>query len=223
MNQKTRTSFIFIALVSTLFFMLNSCATDLFPGGKTGTERSELSSNTMEKVEGNIRQLVIGINTTNRALNALTNPNQKEIEKAYGVYVSSVANLEKYSATYLENSEKMGVQGRDYFDEWRIQGNTYVNRQIQALSEQRRNELSDLYSEISRSSVGVKGSLNSYLNSIKEIKTYFSTDLTPRGVETITPFALRTIVDGYALNDSFAAVLESIGTVRSELASGNAK
>jgi len=224
MNQRIGTSFIIVALTLSAMLFVSGCAsTEAKSARHTGTERSETASGTMETVEGNIRQVVMNVNATSQALTSLINTTQEDTKKAYDVYAASVASLETSSAAYMENSDKMGVQGRDYFDEWRIQGNTYVNPQIQALSEQRRNELSAVYAQIAESSIGVKGSLKSYISSITEIRTYFSTDLTPKGVEAITPVALRAIVDGYSLNNSFEAVLGSISAVRLELASGSVK
>jgi len=63
----------------------------------------------------------------------------------------------------------MHAQGKEYFEEWRIQGDSYSNPQIQSLSEQRRADLSTAFAGISNASVGIKGALRAYMTDIEEI------------------------------------------------------
>lgn len=221
MNQRIGSSFLIVALLLSVLLTLSGCAsTEAKSARHTGTERGTTASNTMESVERDIRLVVVGVNSAGHALTTLISPAQEDLPKALAAYSATVDTLVKASAVYIENSEKMGVQGRDFFDEWRLQGNKYVNPQIQALSEQRRSDLAAVYAQIAEKSVGVKGSLKSYTMTLREIQTYFSTDLTPKGVVAITPVALRAIADGYALNNSLENVLASISAVRSELSLG---
>ncbi len=219
MKKKFTTVFIagLFALVSLT--LVSACASSAEKSAQvSGNERGEAASNTMELVENDIKQLVLQINATDLALAAVINPEQKNIAEAYSTYSKNVANIEVSSARFLEQSEKMRLQGREYFDEWQKQGTTYSNPQIQALSEQRRAELGAVYAQIAESSVGVNGGLKSYVSNLTQMNTYFSTDLTPKGIEAIAPLAQSTIIDGLSLNASLDAVLVSIGAVRSELA-----
>ena len=224
MDKRIGTPIMLIALAVGAMLAASGCAsTEEKSARHTGTERGATASNTMASVESDIRLVVVDINATGLALTALLNPAQEDTKAAYEAYTASVAALVASSAVYLANSEKMGEQGRDFFDEWRIQGTTYVNPQIRSLSEQRRGEISVFYTQIAESSVGVKGSLKTYVTTIQEIKTYFSTDLTPKGVQAISTLAFGAIEDGYSLNTSFEGVLGSISAVRVELASSDAK
>jgi hypothetical protein len=175
----------------------------------------------METVEQDIRLLVVNVNSAGQNLASLMSPGQEDKAEALETYSDSVDALESSSAIYSEHSERMGVEGRDYFDEWRVEGRTYANPQIQALSEERRDYLSIVYGEIAEKSVGVEASIASHLSTLEQVRTYFSTDLTPGGIQAMTPVALDAIISGHALNNSLEEVLGSIGAVRYELASGD--
>ena len=104
--------------------------------------------------------------------------------------------------------------------EWDQQDNKYTNPQIQSLSEQRRTELRETYSQISASSVGVKGALDMYVADIKEIEKYLAYDLTPKGIEAIAPVAQRTKQDGEKLKEVIRPVQAAIQRTKIEMAPG---
>jgi len=109
------------------------------------------------------------------------------------------------------------------FTEWQVQGDTYTNPEIQALSEQRRSDLSAIFTEISDASIGVKGAFKAYMSDITEIRTYLSTDLTPKGIEAITPVTQKAGTDGDNLKQAVTPVLTAIGKAREEFALGGTR
>jgi len=200
-----------LALMSVL--LIAGCAT-------TGSDRSAAASDTMGEVEEDIRVLVMELTATNSALASLVNPLQDDLTTAYDVFSGSHSELEDASSRFIKRSDRMGVEGREYFNEWRIEGDTYENPQIQALSEQRRSELSALYAEIAASSVGINGELKKYVSDVQDVDTYFSTDLTPGGVSAMSPIADQTILDGFRLTVKLDDLLKSVEAVRVELSPG---
>lgn len=216
--MKKRIAIIIATLAVGAVLVLSGCAST-----QTGTEQGVTTSQSMETVEGDIRLVVIDVNSAGQALASLIRPNQAETAKALDTYSKSVDALVKSSEKYTKHSEEMRVHGRDYFEDWRVQGSTYQNAQIRSLSDQRRSELSAVYADIATQSVGVQGSVATHVSMLQEIKTYFTTDLTPRGVQVMTPTALDAIADGHALNIKLENVLASISAVRYELASGDSR
>jgi len=200
-----------LALVSVM--LIAGCAT-------TGSDRSADTSDTMGEVEEDIRLLVMELTATNSALASLVNPLQDDLTTAYDVFSDSHAELENAADQFVARSDQMGVEGREYFTEWRIQGDQYENPQIRALSEQRRSELGVVYAQIADSSVGIQGELKQYVSNVKEVDTYFSNDLTRAGVTAMNPFANQTILDGFRLSVKLENLLESVTAVRAELSPG---
>jgi len=117
----------------------------------------------------------------------------------------------------FEHADKMTAQGKEYFAEWQTEGSAYTNQQIQALSEQRRADLGVVFARISEASVGVKGAIQAYMSDVRDISTFLSNDLTPKGVEAITPIAQRAVRDGDSLKDAINPVLSAIGIASTEL------
>ncbi|MCC6208547.1 MAG: hypothetical protein IT488_10405 [Gammaproteobacteria bacterium] len=186
----------------------------------TGMHRSEKAGATMEVVESDITKAVAQVDATAAALEELIAPGQDDVMKAFNNYSSNVDKMESLGKRMFEHADKMSVQGKEYFEEWRTQGNTYTNPQIRALSEQRRVELNAIFFEISQASVGVKGAFKSYMTDISEIRSYLSNDLTPKGIEAIIPVAQQTVSDGQSLKDAVSPVLSAIGNAREEIAQG---
>jgi len=206
---------LFAVLLTGSTLLLSNCSS-------TGMDRSKKASVTMAQVEKDIQAAVIQVDATNKALQELVEPGQSNVNKAFSRYSDQAKKMEKQGKRMLEHSDEMTAKGKDYFEEWRVEGNAYTNPKIQSLSEQRRADLSAIFADISRASVGVKGSFKTYLSDIREINTYLSNDLTPRGVESITPIAEQAISDGIDLKEAIRPVLQAIGTAKAELAPGGA-
>ncbi len=210
-------------LGTIIVFMLLGAITCLSGCATTGMQRSEKTGTTMKAVEEDIQKAVAQVDVTGASLNALVMPGQSDVKKAFHKYADNVDKMESLGKKLLEHADKMSAQGKDYFEEWRKQGNAYANPEIQALSEQRRADLSAVFVRISEASIGVKGAAKAYLSDIREIRTYLSNDLTPKGVEAITPVAQKAITDGDSLKSAVNGLLPSIANARAELAQGGTK
>jgi len=216
MRLKTKTAVLFAVIILGVSLSQAGCF-------KTGNQLSAKTSTSMEAVEKDYQQALVQIDATGASLENLIKPGQPDVKKAFKEYSANVDKMENLGKLLLEHSDKMSAQGKDYFAEWEKQGNTYANPEIQAQSEQRRADLSVYFVKISEASVGVKGGSKAYLSDIREIRTYLSNDLTPKGVEAITPVAHKAVDDGNSLKGAIEPVLSAIGGVRAELAPGGTK
>lgn len=214
-NTVKNKTILFAVLLTGATFLLSNCSS-------TGRDRSEKASVSMAQVEKDIQAAMLQVDATNKALQELVEPGQSNVNKAFSRYSDQAEKMEEQGQVMLEHSDEMTAKGKDYFDEWRTEGNAYANPKIQSLSEQRRSDLSAVFADISTASVGIKGSFKTYLSDIREINTYLSNDLTPKGVESITPIAQQAITDGDNLKAAITPVLRAIGTAKIELASGGA-
>lgn len=205
---------IFIGLAVTATLLISGCST-------LGMDRSEKARTTMSEVEKNINELVSQVSKTDASLESLIKPEQEDTKKAFKVYSKNVNKMEKQGKHLVEQAEIMNAQGNDYFDEWRTSGNTYKNPQIQELSEQRRADLSADFVKVSESSIGVRGSIRSYLSNHKEIQAYLSNDLTSQGIESITPIAEKAVADGEDVKQSVKPILAAIRNINEKMRTGS--
>jgi hypothetical protein len=195
--------------------MLGGCAS-------TGMERSAKASSTMRAVEADYRQVPVQVDATASALRELIRPGQSDVKKAYRNYADHVDAMQNLGERLDKHSAQMKARGRDYFEEWEKQGDSYANPQIRALSEQRRTDLSQAYTRVTEASTGARSSLDTYLADLKEIRSYLSNDLTPKGLASITPVTQTAMQDGEKLKDRLQPVLSAIDAVKSEMAPGGA-
>jgi chromosome segregation ATPase len=209
MKPRIPSSVISTVLLLSVITYLPGCAT-------TGMERATKTTETTQKVETDYRETSLQINATNASLRELILPSQTDIKKAYDDYAKNVNKMEKLSAQLNEHTEKMQSQREKYFAEW---DSSYTNPRIQTLSERRRNELQQTYAKIPEASIGVKGTLSSYLTDIRDIQTYLSNDLTPHGIESIKPIARKAIYDGEQVQESIKPLLEAFDQVKAVISS----
>lgn len=216
MKASKKLALITTSLLLGALTMLSGCAT-------TGMQRSEKAGVTMKTVEQDIQKALAQVDVTSASLDELVRPGQSDPKKAYNKYSDNVGKMDHDAKVLFDHTDKMSAQGKNYFEEWQKQGNAYTNPEIQTLSEQRRSEMSAVYVKISEASVGVKGAAKAYLSNINQIKSYLSTDLTPKGIDSIAPVARQANIDGNNLRSSVQPVLAAIANARAELGHGGSK
>lgn len=206
---------IFLATLWTgMVFLLVGCAT-------SGSERAEETTAKMESVDSDLQQVVGQIDAVENSLQHLIRPDQSDTKAAFEEYSAEVSEMKTLGTRLVKHTDEMSARGKDYFDEWKQQGSTYTNPQIRALSEQRMANLNTVFRRISDSSIGVKGAFSAYMSDIDEIQTFLSTDLTEKGVASITPVAQKALRDGANLKSAIRPVLSAIDNARTEMAQGS--
>ncbi|MBU4229966.1 MAG: hypothetical protein KKG88_06655 [Proteobacteria bacterium] len=215
MTFRIKSVFPLVAPLLGFLLLLPGCAT-------TGSGRAEKTTAKMEVVDSEIRQAVVQIDATGLSLEKLITPGLSDTKGAFETYSENVVKMERLGEKLIKHTDEMSVRGKDYFAEWEKQGNTYTNPQIRELSEQRRSDLNTVYRKISESSIGVKGWFIAYMRDIKEIQSFLSTDLTDKGIASITPVARKAINDGTVLRNAVLPVLSALDGAKREMAQGGA-
>lgn len=186
----------------------------------TGMERSVKTSNSINDVDGEIRKMIVKIDDTATSLDAVVNPEQKHLKKSFNTFSDNLKDLDKEGSKVIKRSDEMAANSKEYFAEWEKQGDAYTNPEIRALSEERRIKLSGIYARVPAASAGIKGDYLSYLTDLKEIQIYLSNDLTPKGVESITPIAQKSVRELDSLKASLRPVITALDEIKSELYGG---
>lgn len=207
---------------SLSFFTMFLLGTASFLGGcaTTGMDRSENTSSSIQDVDSEMRKMVVQIDLTSASLESLVKSDQSGLKKAFGSYSDNVSKLEKEGSRTIKRLDEMKLNSGKYFDEWEKQGIAYKNPQIREQSEERRLKLAGIYARIPAAGAGVKVSYLAAMADLKEIRIYLSNDLTPKGIETITPVATKTIQDLEALKTSLHPVISALDEMKPELYGG---
>jgi hypothetical protein len=196
-------------LLGTVSF-LGGCAT-------TGMDRSVKTSNSIREVDSEIRKMIVQIDVTAASLDAVVTTGQPNLKKPFEKYSDNVENLDKEGKRVIKRLEEMKIRSNEYFAEWEKEGDALTNSEIRELSTERRTKLAASYARVPAAGAGIKGTYNAYLTDLKEIQKYLSTDLTPKGVEGITPVANKSVQDLDALKQSLQPVIAALDEIKAEL------
>ena len=199
-------------LLGAVFF-IGGCAT-------TGLDRAEKTSNSIRDVDSEIRKLIVEIDATTASLEALIVPGKTDLKEPFDSYSKNLKNLDKEGTKVLKRMDEMKASSTAYFSEWEKQGDVFTNAEIRELSEQRRSKLAETYARVPAAGAGIRGSYNAYITDLKEIQKYLSNDLTPKGIEGITPVAQKSVQEAEALKSSLGPVITALDEIKAELYSG---
>lgn len=199
-------------LISTAALQ-SGCAT-------TGLDRSVKTSNSMQEVDKEIRKMIVQIDVTAISLDSLVIAGNPNLKKSFDSYSDNVSKLEKEGKKVNKRVEEMKQQSKEYFGEWEKQGDAFTNTEIRELSAERRNKLAEIYARVPAAASGIKGTYLTYLTGLKEIQKHLSNDLTPKGVEIITPVANKSVQDLDALKASLRPVISALDEIKAELYHG---
>ena len=203
-----------LAVITTLLLgtsaFLGGCAT-------TGMDRSEKVTNSIRDVDTEIRKLIVQIDVTNLSLDNMVNGSTQDLKKNFDIYTDNVSKLENNGNREIKRMDEMKANSREYFAEWEKQGSTYSNPEIRDLSDERRANLAAVYARVPESAAGVRGAYFDYLKDLKEIQIYLSNDLTPKGIEAITPVTKKSAQHKDNLKSSLRPVIAALDEIKSEM------
>lgn len=198
-----------LLLLGAVAFM-GGCAT-------TGVDRSARASNSIQDEDKEIRKLMVQIDVTGASLDALMVAEAPDLKKPFDTFSEDLENLDQEGKRTMKRMDQMKSRTQVYFAEWEKEGESYTNPEIRELSAERRSRLAGIYAQVPEAGMGIKGAYHAYLTDLKEIQRYLSNDLTPKGLEAITPVAIKSIQDREALKASFLPLLAALDAINVEL------
>jgi ribosomal protein S17 len=204
---------------SVLFLSMIMLATTAFISGcaSTGMKRSEKTSHSIQNVDAEIKKMMVQIDATSASLDTLVSAGKADPKKSFELYTKNVEKFESEGNRVIKRLDEMKAHSKEYFEEWEKQGDTFRNNEIRELSEERRSKLAEIYAQVPASNAGIKGSYNAYLGDLKEIQKYLSNDLTPKGIEGITPVAQKSVQNLDQLKGSLKPVISALDQISAEL------
>jgi hypothetical protein len=135
-------------------------------------------------------------------------------------YSYIVGKLDRQGERALKRVDEMKTNSAEYFAQWDKQGIAYTNSQFREASEERRRKIADIYAQVPAAGAGIRGAYMAYMADLKEIQLYLSNDLTPNGVQAITPVANKTVQNLDVLKGSLKPVISALDEINAELYSG---
>ncbi len=221
-SGKLTAAFLAMLLIGTV--SMTGCAT-IMPK-KTGVERAEKTTTSMQTVGSDLKEASLRIDSTKAALNDVIETGRSpasqpaDVKKSFDKYSENVAKMEDTGKTLNKHIDRMHADGNAYFEEWAKTGGTYSDPELQRRSVEQRDRASKSFAGISIASAGMQGQLNAYLGELKQIQTYLSNDLTSSGISSIAARALDVERAGDNLKSSFMPVQTAIDQAKGDLTPG---
>jgi len=203
---------IFFALLASL---IAACAT-----GDRGHRVEGITSN-FEQVDNDLRAALAHVDAVEASLDGLVRSDNEDLVASFQEYSGQVAEMERIGEQLEEHADAMRSQGLEYFDEWRASEETVSNPEVREISEQRLEETRDSFTQVSRSSTDVKRALQTYISDLRDIETFLSHDLTPAGIEAITPVAEQAKEDGSTLQQAISPMMSALDQARTRMQQGS--
>lgn len=204
-------------LVLVLTAGLAACATGPRQQGP------EAVSSSMDQVEQNLTTTQSQVDYVDSAIDDLARSaatEEADLQRAFEEYTSEVARMEEVGEELASHADAMREQGASYFEDWRTSGEEISDPEVRGISDERHAQSRDAFDEATRSSVDVKRALQTYISDLRDIETFLSNDLTPSGVEAITPVIEQAQRDGAALQEAIDPMKNALNRARTGMGIG---
>jgi uncharacterized protein YhaN len=170
----------------------------------TGQERAEATKHGLMDTKAGVDSIQTQIEGMDGALKQLEasasgTGNAKQI---YDDFVTKLDKLESTRSDTRSRAEKMEANGDEYFRKWEEELGTLKNESIRKVSMQRRTELNEAYQKIKEQMKNAGKEFTPYINDLRDLKSYFSTELTPAGIKAMDANMKRTVKEGSGLKET---------------------
>jgi uncharacterized phage infection (PIP) family protein YhgE len=210
MNTNNKSLNILFSIFIIAILILTGCSS-------SGLKRSEKASSTLESMDKDVKSIIAQLDATAASLAELTKPGQSDIKKAFDQFSKNVSSIEKLENSFSKNADDMKTRGNDYFGEWQKEDTQYDNPELQAISERRRAELSEVYGKVTESSLNMKEPFKAYVSGVKEIQSFLSNDLTAKGIEAVAPVVSKAVNEGDTLKYAIKDLENALERARAEM------
>jgi hypothetical protein len=150
------------------------------------------------------------------ALAANTNP-----RPAYENYCKQVANLDSSANRVRKSAQEMKDNGQAYFAQWEQQLSQVKDENIRKMAQDRKAKLQESFDKIKEYTEPLKEQFDPWMQSLKDLQTYLSNDLTVNGIAAAKkPFAAAKS-NGAKVQKSMDGLVEELNDLAATLTPAN--
>jgi hypothetical protein len=206
------------ALIASPFLLacvLGACAST------TGRDRSESTSLSMEETRTSIDTLIKASDGGIVSLNAIATQGSADPQPAYKKYLSDLAIIETEVATVRSREAAMKANTTAFCKAWEEESGTMKNAEVKKLSAERRDSLKAAFGRVQATNAQVRKDSDPYIQTLKDLKSYFDNDLTPAGITACKPLIASATEASTVVKRDLQNMAAEIKTVQDLLASTN--
>lgn len=204
-----RSVFVAAVLLPLALLGLTAC-------GSTGRSRTASTASGLNELRDNADAGKKSVRTTINTLSALET-GTGDLMPRYEGFLKEFAGLESIAATSRSNADAMREKGTAYFAAWEEQIGAMSNPEVKQRSEERRNELNALYTNLTDSMAACRQRYDKFAADLADIKAALDLDLSPNGVKNLAEPIKAARSHGGLVDTALDDVLEKLEALAKEL------
>jgi Protein of unknown function (DUF2959) len=169
---------------------------------KRSAELGKRTAKTSEDVNRYITQL----DRTERTLSSLSQAGGKDLKKQYESFSEDIKKLEDAQKHTTSDINEMKSTGAEYFVSWETSIAQISDPQLRQASTERRTKVMKDHDDLAVSLSDIGSQLERFMTSLRDIKAFLGTDLSPTNVAKASDMIQKSQADAQALKVKLAAV-----------------
>lgn len=196
-------------------FILSGCAS-------SNPERSEQSQeviSTLNTAQEQLNRLASQLDETEMSLENISNLNDSNVEEEYNSFSNHLSTLSDVKDEFNDIMDELRSNTNDYISNLQDEARGFDNEQLRRSSEDRRQELNEVFNEILTNGGDTSRMLEKYISDANEIETYLSSDLSSRGAQSVSSSRESVMDTGEELRETIYRMQQSIAQAKQEMGS----
>ena len=200
MTRLVAMMFVFAALISAL---LSSCAA-------SGYRKAESAASEMNSLRDNVQFISEDLAAVQGSLQRVLAPAGDGTVQAFQDFERQLDDVQSRISSADRNLTAVKSRGQSYFESWQKQIATIQDDEIRADATKRREDLLRAQAELDEAMEAVRPQREALLVSLKDLRVYFSNDLSAPGIELARNPVGRIDSDIAALRNRFDEIARLI-------------
>ena len=201
--------------ISALLIFAVSCAS---PSGTEGADRAAAASAAVTRFRDETAKTGEAIGKAMAGLDELSRAISGDARTALDAFARSVAELDTQATAMSGAADSMRTATSAYMTAWENESKSLVNPDLRLRALDRRTEVKDALGKIDAVLKEAQPALLEQRTQLRDVRTYLSNDLTPRGLAVVKDVQAKARENGAKVRKLLTPVLEQASRVALDIA-----
>jgi len=192
-------------------------ATASFVSGCASTNAADSTSESMSATAKRLNNGITQVDSVVASLNAIIAGKGGDLKPLFKSFSDEVTNVEKAAANARESAEAMRAKATEQFEKWAKEAQNISDTDLKQANIVRRDEARAAFAKIQDARDRGKVSYDTFVTGLRDVRTFLGTDLTSRGVDSITPKAGQIAAEGEKLKAAMREIEKAISDFRAQI------
>lgn len=191
----------------------------LLPGCKSsGADKVDQTSTRLDEFRTSIESLKTQVDATASSLAQVVESAAADPKPAFKTFSGNVELVSSSASKARANLAKAQTEGQNLFAEWTKRLDTITDPDIRKASEKRRDDLQKALAAVVSKAEPALTKLDTFVASSKDLHTYLSQDLTPKGIDSIAGKSKDLTKSAKSVNEELDGVIKEAAKIAPQFA-----